>query len=105
DFMEANVAGGKTYYAVVTPRMGAWRARFSMHPVRNGGPGEFQIDSQDFRDWMESTVFSENTPDSYAWAEANATSVISKQQDYWEVWQEKSASDLAKRTLNPEDGT
>jgi len=104
DFMEAELVGGKTYYAVVTPRMGAWRARFSMHPVRNGGPGEFQIDSQDFRDWMNESVFSENTPELYAWAEANAASVAEKQREYWEVWQQKSPSDLAERTLNPDDG-
>lgn len=45
DFMEAELLGGKTYYAMVTPRMGAWKARFSMHPVRNGGPGQFQYES------------------------------------------------------------
>ncbi len=105
DFMHAELLGGKTYYAIVTPRVGAWRARFSLHPVRNGGPGEFQIDSQDFRDWMSETVFTQNTPESYAWAEESAASVAEKQRRYWEVWQQKSPSDLAERTLNPDDGT
>lgn len=104
DFMEANVVGGKTYYAVVTPRMGAWKARFSMYPVRNGGPGEFQIDSADFRSWMESAKFAANTPESYAWAKENAASVQAKQREYLEVWQQKTPEALAERTLNPEDG-
>jgi hypothetical protein len=104
DFMHAELLGGKTYYAIVTPRMGAWRARFSLHPVRNGGPGEFQIDSDDFREWMAEAVFTQNTPESYAWAEASASSVAERQREYWEVWQQKSPEDLAERTLNPDDG-
>ncbi len=104
DFLEAELVGGKTYYAVVTPRMGAWRARFSLYPVRNGGPGEFQIDSDDFREWMSETVFTQNTPESYAWAEESAASVAERQREYWAVWQEKTPEALAERTLNPDDG-
>lgn len=104
DFMEANLDGGKTYYAMVTPRMGAWRARFSMHPVRRSGPGEFQYESEEFQEWLRETSLSENTPESYAWAEENRDSVLEKQRDYWEVWQQKSPSELAERTLNPGDG-
>lgn len=34
DFMKATVSPGKTYYALVTARPGAWRARFSFKPLR-----------------------------------------------------------------------
>ncbi len=37
DFMQGNLTAGKTYYALVTPRMGAWVARFSLWPVRADG--------------------------------------------------------------------
>lgn len=104
DFLEAEVEGGKTYYAMVTPRMGAWRARFSLHPVHNGGPGRYQVDSSEFRKWNSRTKLSRNTPKSYAWAEENHDSVVQKQREYWEVWQQKSPADLAQRTLNPSDG-
>jgi hypothetical protein len=104
DFMEANLAGGKTYYAMVTPRMGAWKTRFSMKPVRNGVDGEFQYESDRFQGWLKKTSFVENTPESIAWFNANLDSIVSKQTEYWEVWQEKSAEDLAERTLNPDDG-
>lgn len=104
DFLEANLVGGKTYYAIVTPRVGAWRARFSMSPVRNGGAGEFQYDSSEFRNWIADAEFSQNTPESYAWAKENHASVQGKQAEYWEVWQQKSAADLAERTMNPDDG-
>ena len=104
DFMEAEMLGGKTYYAMVTPRMGAWKARFSMHPVRNAGPGEFQYGSEKFQGWLDSTEFSENTPASHAWAEENLSNIRGKQHDYEAVWREKSPAELAERTLNPDDG-
>src|SRR5687767_10367610 len=34
DFMQATVLAGRTYYALVTPRIGMWKARFSFRPVR-----------------------------------------------------------------------
>lgn len=104
DFMEANVVGGKRYYAIITPRMGAWKARFSMYPVRNNDSGEFQYGSDRFQGFWDNSVFSENTPESLAWAEANASSIATKYADYWAVWQSKTPADLAERTLNPADG-
>lgn len=104
DFMEANLAGGKTYFAMVTPRMGAWKARFSMYPVRNGGQGKFQYSSDEFQEWLRKSQFVGNTAESEAWFRENLTSIKSKQSDYWQVWREKSQADIMERTLNPEDG-
>lgn len=104
DFLEADLAGGKTYYAMVTPRMGAWKARFSLSPVRNGGEGDFQYQSDKFQGWLRDNKFSENTAESNAWAVENHSSVLEKQARYWPAWQEKSATDIAERTLNPDDG-
>ncbi len=104
DFMGANLAGGKTYYAMVTPRMGAWKARFSMKPVRNGADGDFQYESDRFQGWLTKTSFVENTPESIAWFNANLDSIVSKQTKYWESWLEKSPEDQAERTLNLDDG-
>ncbi|MCH8248629.1 MAG: hypothetical protein IH913_03370 [Proteobacteria bacterium] len=104
DFMQANLDAGKTYYSMVTPRMGAWKARFSMHPVRNGGAGKFQYSSERFQGWLERTQFVENTAESIAWFNENAANIKSKQTKYWPVWQQKSPEDLAERTLNPDDG-
>ena len=104
DFMEAILDGGRTYYAMVTPRIGAWSARFSLKPVRHGRPGEFQYQSSAFQGWLKSIEFVENTPASHAWAAANLPDVISKRAVYWEKWQQKSASDRAERTLYPDDG-
>lgn len=104
DFMEANLAAGKTYYSIVTPRMGAWKARFSMWPIKADPSAEYSTANSDFEGWKKSTKVASNTEEARAWYEANKASVISKQQEYWPVWQQKSAADLAKRTLSPEDG-
>lgn len=49
DFMQANVEGGKTYYSIITSRMGAWKARFSMSPIRNDGTTKFNTGTDKFK--------------------------------------------------------
>lgn len=105
DFMEAELAAGKTYYSLVTPRMGAWKARFSLWPIKADPGAQYSTASSDFAGWFKNTRLVENTPQSRAWYDANKNSVSMKYADYWTVWQGKSAADLAKRTLVPEDGT
>jgi hypothetical protein len=102
--MKANMVGGKTYYAMVTPRMGVWKARFSMHPVCNGAAGEFQYDSDRFQSFLEDTEFSENTAESNAWFEENSANMATRQAEYWLVWQQKSQAEQDERTLQPNDG-
>ena len=104
DFLEADLVGGKTYYSMITARMGAWKARFSMSPVRNSAAGNYQYGSEKFQGWMNKVRFVENTTESIAWFEANKADIQDKQNRYWEVWQQKTEADLAERTLNPEDG-
>jgi hypothetical protein len=104
DFLEADLSSGKTYYTIVSARFGAWKARFSLYPVRNGAQGDFEYKSEQFQGWMKKVRFVENTPESHAWFEANKAGIVEKQARYWTVWQQKSAGDLAERTLNPDDG-
>ena len=104
DFMEADFSPGKTYYSLVTPRMGAWKARFSLWPIRNDGSSERNTGSAEFTQWVNSTKLVYNSAESEAWYINNKNSVKSKQLDYWPVWRQKTPEDLAKRTLNPEDG-
>lgn len=104
DFMEANVVGGNTYYAAVKRRVGAWKSRYSLHPVRNGSEGAYQIDSERFQEWMTKTEFVENTEASVEWANANHKSIVKKQNKFWKKWEAKSAEDIAERTLVESDG-
>ena len=105
DFMEANVVAGKTYYSMVTPRTGAWKARFSLIPVRNDGTTDFNTDSKKFAKWKKKTKAASMTEKSKAWYEKHKASVESKRAKYWQKWQEKSPEDKAARTLNANDGS
>jgi len=104
DFMEADLAAGKTYYGMITPRTGAWKARFSMVPIRNGGATDFSIGSKDFEKWVKKTKPVTVDSESEAWYQEHKDSVESKRQDYWAKWLQKSPAELAERTLNPGDG-
>ena len=104
DFMESNLNSGKNYYSIVTPRMGIWKARFSLWPIKNDPEAEFHTQTSDFNDWVTSTKLVNNTNESRAWYEGNKDSVKQKYQEYWPEWQSKTNADLLKRTLSPQDG-
>ena len=104
DFMEAELVGGKTYYAMVTPRMGAWRARFSLWPIRKGPGGEFSHEDEKIAKWRDSTKLLVQSQASLDWYAENKASVESKKQEYLPVWRTKTPADRAERTLKPEDG-
>ena len=103
DFMEADLSAGRTYYSIVTPRMGTWKARFSMWPVKRTG-SRYLLDSTEFSNWSQGTRLAIMTPNARSWYAANRNSIIAKQHGYWPVWQRKSKADLELRTLSPEDG-
>lgn len=104
DFMKANLEGGKTYYAMVTPRMGAWKARFSFQPIKNGAEGNFSTTSDDFQDWVSDTKRVENSQKSLLWAKNNAASVDAKRNDYFTKWKAKDPAEIARQTLEASDG-
>lgn len=104
DFLEAELVAGKTYYCMVTPRMGAWKARFTIYPIHNDGTGKFDINSADFSSWRSQTKLVVNTPDSLKWAERNSPDINHKYERWWPKWQEKSPEDKAVLTLKATDG-
>jgi len=99
DFMRAYLTEGKTYYALVSPRMGLWKARFSLKPIRRE-----QLSTEEFAGWNEETRFVESTPGARQWAQNNWDSIQSKKYQYMEDWEAKSAADKEERTLRKEDG-
>ena len=99
DFMEATVTSGRTYYAMVTPRIGMWKARFSFRPVRQNELGGTEFDG-----WSKGTHFVVNSPETLNWFQQNASDITSKRMQYWPEWSNKPAADRAAQTLNQEDG-
>lgn len=99
DFMQVTALPARTYYAMVTPRMGAWKARFSFRPLRQG-----ELSGSDFAGWSSGTHFVVNSPETLNWAVQNQADVASKRNQYWIEWSNKPASARATQTLNPDDG-
>ena len=97
DFMYAELDANKTYYAIVTPRMGAWKARFSLKPVHAAELGTSQ-----FQGWVEECEWVVKTNDSDIWAHENMASIKNKQKKYYANWMEKEESERPK--LLPQDG-
>ena len=96
DFMQAELRAGKTYYALVTPRMGAWKARFSLAAVHGDmEPGKLN-------EWRNSCTWVETTEATRQWAKQNAGSIQKKREGSIEKWMAKPSAD--KPTLSPEDG-
>lgn len=97
DFMSADLAPNKTYYALVEPRMGVWKARFSFDPVH-----EEKISTSDLADWLEDCRWVEMTAESLDWAQENMPSIQAKFDKYYPVWLQKEQS--KKPHLYPIDG-
>jgi hypothetical protein len=84
DFMKANLLPGKTYYVQVEPRMGAWRARFSLIPVTKD-----QLGTDKVREWIKEARLIKNRDSAYQWASDNRDDVLKKKKAYFEKWQSK----------------
>lgn len=97
DFMAADLVAGKTYYAQVMPRMGAWKARFSLDPISKA-----EFATPEIRQKIDAAPVIENKPAAYKWAEDNKASVLQKKAEFWAKWSEKDKSQ--QPTLRAEDG-
>lgn len=103
DFLKANVVANKTYYTVVSPRMGFWKARFSMHPVRNDQSSKFQYNSKDFKEMLGDTKFVKSGVKAEQWAQKNAPSVAKKLAKYLPEWKTKALTKQQAATLEVVD--
>ena len=97
DFMSAELEADKTYYALVTPRMGVWKARFSLKPIHAA-----ELDSEEFTGWFDECQWMKKIPAADGWAQENANSIYSKYKEYYADWMEKGAAERPK--LLPQDG-
>lgn len=104
DFMEATLEAGKTYYVLISPRPGAWKARFSLLPIHNDPKAEESLHSEDFKKWMAKTNLVENTDKTLAWYEETKPSIEEKKADYLKKWAVMAPDDKAQLTLKAEDG-
>ena len=80
DFMDADLVAGRTYYAQVRPRMGAWRARFSLRPL------SATANARDIANWVTYCRLGIANEDGFRWAEENRPSVLDKKAKWEPVW-------------------
>lgn len=103
DFLKATVAEDKTYYAVATPRMGFWKARFSMFPVRNNLTGKFQYKSDKFNKMLKSSKFVKKGVKAEQWASKNMKDINKKLAKYLPEWKLKDIAKQQEATMNITD--
>lgn len=104
DFMVAHLDAGKTYYTLVSPRMGMWKARFSLLPIHNRADAKYSIQSSDFRQWMAATDWVTVTPAAEDWYRTHAADIRAKKLDYLRRWNTADAQQRAELTLPADDG-
>jgi hypothetical protein len=104
DFMIAHLDAGKTYYALIKPRMGVWKARFSLIPIHKGADAQYSAQSDDFAKWMMATSWVTVTPQATQWYSEHATDIRAKKLDYMQKWAKASAQQKEELTLKAEDG-
>jgi len=98
DFMKASLVANKTYYAIVEPRFGVWKARFSFIPVRKDKP------FSEIKSWLDSTQLMEPNEQGFQWAKENTADIRAKHLEYIAKWKAKDKSAQAEQTLNAGDG-
>lgn len=97
DFMSANLEKEKTYYSLITPRMGLWKARFSLKPIHKN-----ELNSEEFSKWLEGCNWVESIAKSEEWAQRHMPSIQSKKQEYMPKWLARPENERPR--LFPEDG-
>lgn len=103
DFMEANLSAGKTYYGIAAPRMGVWKARFSLWPIKHTKTAEFNHNHERVKEIISSTKLVENTEKSKQWYEANKAKIKEAHDKYITKWNTWTPENLKRRTLRPND--
>lgn len=104
DFMNADLDAGRTYYVLVSPRIGWWKARFSLLPIHNDAAAKYSVKSERFREWLSETEYVVKGPAAMQWYAQNKASIDGKQQQYMRDWEKTSAQHRAVLTLHPQDG-
>lgn len=105
DFMNADLVAGKTYYVLVRPRPGIWKARFSLIPIHRDPGAKYSSASVAFRRWQSATSYVVPKPAAMRWYATHKDDITAKQAAYLAKWHRASAQQRAQLTLHPDDGT
>lgn len=104
DFMDAEVEAGKTYYVLVSPRTGFFKARFSLLPIHSDSAAKYSVQSERFAAWQRDTYWVEPGASAQQWYAGAKKSVDQKRITYLRKWRARSAADKAELYLHARDG-
>lgn len=104
DFLRANLSPGKTYYSIVTPRIGGWKPRFSLWPLSTNPNAKYNTSDEDLEQWLEETTLVTLSESSLAWYEQYKHSIDQKRVAYLLEWYALSEAEKAEHSLKPQDG-
>ena len=104
DFMLSDLQAGKTYYSLVSSKVGAWTTKFSLLPIRNDKTSTYNTSTLEFRKWLSETKLATLSDEAVLWYRENRREILSKKRKYQSLWQQQPAEDIAQKTLNPQDG-
>lgn len=104
DFMDAELEGGKTYYVLVAPRTGMFKARFSLLPIHDDAQAKYSIRSERFQEWLRDTYWVEPGATAQAWYEGARKSIDDRRVVYKRKWNKRSAEDKRELFLHARDG-
>jgi len=93
DFLDADLEAGKMYFVNVHPRMGVWRARFSLEPVT---PSSSRW--SDLKEWLDGSYAVTRNAAGEAWARDNQESVTAKTDKYLRAWLRKDERPALRKT-------
>ena len=100
DFLEANVAAGKTYYAIVQLLTEAgYDQKYGFRPVR---PDDF--DNGRFARWQTNLSYVERPEAWQRWSAANQQSIEGRLREHRPAWSKQGPADRRLRTLQVSDG-
>jgi hypothetical protein len=97
EFMSADVAPGKSYFALVLAAMGGWRSRFVFRPVEAS-----KLGTPEFESWYSACRWVEKNTVTERWALENASSIEQKRSDHYPRWH--ATAEAERPRLRPEDG-
>jgi len=92
DFLDADLEAGKTYFVAVRPRMGAWRARFSLEPITPSS-GRWS----NLTKWLDDSYVVTTNAAGEQWARDNQASVTAKRDKYLRAWLAKDERPALQR--------
>ncbi|MFT3830643.1 MAG: hypothetical protein QM691_13150 [Opitutaceae bacterium] len=105
DFMEAELVAGKIFRVIAIARIGAWKARFSLIPLKkHPGEEEWALDGKKAAEWIKICRHVTMTPAAATWYTDNRPSILKKRDAYLPKWNEMNESLKQYRRLVAEDG-